>query len=228
MTEANAMLLVLQTPRTGREDEHRDWYLSTHLPDVCAVPGVLRGEYASAVPGPVGSRWSNAAVYWLDGDPAVIVNEVFRRAGAGEMKLSDTLDPERTMMAIATALTPRRTSDSTVEVDAADRQLYIVLTNATEGDDDAFNAWYDGTHLGDVLAVPGFTAAQRFRLVDHPALKPCPYRYLAIYEVASAAAADAFAEMADRAGSGRMVLSPTLDRADVYAVAFASEGSCSG
>jgi hypothetical protein len=35
------------------------------------------------------------------------------------------------------------------------KYTFVVLTNAVEGKDDAFDDWYTNTHLGDVLAVPG-------------------------------------------------------------------------
>ncbi len=42
----------------------------------------------------------------------------------------------------------------------------LVLTNAVEGRDDEFNQWYDHQHIPDALDVPGYVAAQRFRLAD--------------------------------------------------------------
>jgi hypothetical protein len=59
----------------------------------------------------------------------------------------------------------------------------IVLTNAVDGQDEAFNDWYTGRHLDDVLAVEGFIAAQRFEFTPGTLGKEAPYRYLAIYEV---------------------------------------------
>lgn len=222
------MLLVMQTPKAGREAEHRDWYLSTHLPDICAVPGVLHGEYMRLADGVEPSGWTNAAVYWLDGDPAAILDEIFRRVAAGGMKLSDTLDPDNTLMTIAVAATPRIVAPGDSASSEAGRGLYIVLTNATSGDDAIFNSWYSDTHIADVLDVPGFTAAQRFQLVDHPALKRYPYRYLALYEIAANATEAALAELSVRAGTERMIISPTLDTTTVHAVAFSTVGSYPG
>lgn len=228
MTDANAILLVMQNPREGRDAAHRDWYLAHHLPDVCGVPGVLRGEFAGTKDRPEGLRWTNAAAYWLDGDPAAILGEIFRRAGSGDWTMSDTLDGESMMMAVGRALTGRVRSTVTADAAGRDRLLYIVLTNATPGDDEQFNDWYTNTHIPDVLAVPGFVAAQRFRLVDHPALRPYPFRYLAIYEVLAGEAEAAFAELGARAGTDRMPLSPTLDTSGVAAAPYAAEGICDG
>ena len=37
------------------------------------------------------------------------------------------------------------------------KHLLIVMSNANEGQDDEFNDWYTNTHLGDIIALDGFT-----------------------------------------------------------------------
>ena len=61
--------------------------------------------------------------------------------------------------------------------------ILLVMSDATPGEDDAYNAWYDDAHLADVLNVPGIVAARRFAAVPsvHGELPPAPY--LAIYEI---------------------------------------------
>lgn len=70
--------------------------------------------------------------------------------------------------------------------------LFVVLTNPIEGTDDAFNQWYDATHVPEVLDVPGVVAAQRYDIAelkipddeDLPAQLPPPtHRYMVIYEL---------------------------------------------
>ncbi|MCW2914426.1 MAG: hypothetical protein JWN52_2494 [Actinomycetia bacterium] len=58
----------------------------------------------------------------------------------------------------------------------------VALTDPVEGEDDEYNAWYSDTHLGEVLAIDGCVAAQRFRVVDGTS-PGAPHRYLAIYEI---------------------------------------------
>lgn len=41
--------------------------------------------------------------------------------------------------------------------------LFVVQTKAVAGREDEFNDWYDHQHLPDVLSVPGFVAARRYR-----------------------------------------------------------------
>jgi hypothetical protein len=63
------------------------------------------------------------------------------------------------------------------------RHVLLVHTQAHPGREEEFHAWYDGTHVPDVLAVPGFVSARRFRaepslrgdLPSHP--------FLALYEI---------------------------------------------
>lgn len=75
----------------------------------------------------------------------------------------------------------------------------LVFTNAVDGRDDDFNDWYDGIHLGEVLALEPFVAAQRFRLTDAQVMDDQPHRYVAIYEFAGAPQAAIDALMAGTA-----------------------------
>jgi hypothetical protein len=57
------------------------------------------------------------------------------------------------------------------------------FANAVDGREEEFNEWYDNTHLGDVLAVPGMIAATRYELEPiERSGPPAPGRYLAVYE----------------------------------------------
>jgi hypothetical protein len=65
------------------------------------------------------------------------------------------------------------------------RNLQLVFSHPGPGVSDAeFDAWYD-EHLDEILSIPGFHSAQRYRL--EPATEdpqtPMPYRNLALYEV---------------------------------------------
>ena len=96
------------------------------------------------------------------------------------------------------------------------KHILVVLSNAVDGQDDQFNDWYDNQHLGDVLEVPGFIAARRYRLSDDQmAGAESPYRYLAIYEVDAEKAGDAASALG--AGAGTMVIDPALDRSRTVA-----------
>jgi len=65
------------------------------------------------------------------------------------------------------------------------QNLQIVFSCVPEGvSDEEFGEWYDA-HLPEILSIPGFVSAQRFRLepVVVDAVEPTSYRYLALYEI---------------------------------------------
>ncbi|MEV0358256.1 hypothetical protein AB0H71_19625 [Nocardia sp. NPDC050697] len=103
----------------------------------------------------------------------------------------------------------------------------LVFSNAVEGQDDAFNEWYDTTHLADVVKVPGISAGQRYDLVPgalpgRAAAAPA-HRYLAVYDL-TAEPAEVVAEFTKRAGSGEIPLSPTLDVASLSVAVWKPRG----
>lgn len=92
--------------------------------------------------------------------------------------------------------------------------LLVVFTNPASAEEEAtYNAWYDDVHLADVLKVPGFVSAKRYRLSPVPAVAdpaPAPASYLAIYEVEGDVEAAAKALTAV-AGTPAMPIDPTMD-----------------
>lgn len=62
---------------------------------------------------------------------------------------------------------------------------HIVFGRCPEGvSEEEFNTWYDA-HIPEILSIPGFVSAQRYRMdpvvVDEDA--PQNFRFLAVYEV---------------------------------------------
>jgi hypothetical protein len=99
---------------------------------------------------------------------------------------------ESALLLTATARGPR-----VVGVDyAGPLALWIVLTNPADGKEDEYNAWYDGRHIADTLALPGLTAAQRYTVKQTAGPEGARWSYLAIYEVELARVGEALAELA--------------------------------
>jgi hypothetical protein len=65
------------------------------------------------------------------------------------------------------------------------KTISLVFSEPPEGvSDDEYNDWYDA-HLEEILSVPGFVAAQRFRMrpwSDAPGTDG-PFRFLAVFEL---------------------------------------------
>lgn len=92
--------------------------------------------------------------------------------------------------------------------------LFFVFSNPTEGQEAEFNRWYDEQHLADVINVPGFVWAERYRLADtQSALNPqAPsHRYLALYAIETDDIAGTMRELEARVGTPHLVMSDALD-----------------
>ena len=91
---------------------------------------------------------------------------------------------------------------------------FLVISNPVPGREADYNDWYDRQHVHDVLKVPGFRAAQRFRVIGDSTL---PGRYVAIYELETQDPARTLAELNSRAGGAEMPLTDALEFATVSA-----------
>lgn len=96
---------------------------------------------------------------------------------------------------------------------------FVVFTRPMAGREDEYNLWYDQRHLPDVLAVPGFTSARRFAADTETGRQ-----YLALYTMRSDDPDACLAELAARANTDRMPLSPALDMESIDAVLYRALG----
>ena len=53
----------------------------------------------------------------------------------------------------------------------------LVLANPVPGLEQEFNDWYTNTHMGDLVQLPGWTGAQRFRIVSSLNRRPTKEGY---------------------------------------------------
>ena len=87
----------------------------------------------------------------------------------------------------------------------------LVFSNPVKGKEQEYNEWYTNKHLHDVLTVKGFTAAQRFKLVEDQMSDDNPYKYMAIYEIEGEDVKESLDALADAAAKGKMEISSSLD-----------------
>lgn len=91
------------------------------------------------------------------------------------------------------------------------RYNLIALTNAVEGQHEAFNDWYDNVHVADVLRIPGVTAAQRYRLSDTQFREgDHQWGYMAVYEIEAEDVSQTFEALKAASGTDEMPLSEAL------------------
>jgi hypothetical protein len=87
--------------------------------------------------------------------------------------------------------------------------IMVVQSSPSAPDrEDEYNDWYDNTHIPQIRAIPGFTAARRYKLTG-PASPDAP-AYLAVYEIEADDLAAPLAELRARSASGRLGLSGVL------------------
>ncbi|HUA49232.1 MAG TPA: hypothetical protein VMA77_28610 [Solirubrobacteraceae bacterium] len=97
------------------------------------------------------------------------------------------------------------------------KHLFVVLSNCVEGGDEAeFNDWYTNTHLKDILTVPGYVSATRYKLASAQVMEAdqLTYRYLALYEIETddiAATAGALPADSDEVARAGWRISGNLD-----------------
>jgi hypothetical protein len=86
---------------------------------------------------------------------------------------------------------------------------YILLAlngpTAGEGDEDAYNRWYDEVHVPDLLAVSGVISARRYKVLKSDTSWP----YVAAYEIETDDLQAVFAEMETKPRP----FDPSFDRA---------------
>ena len=100
---------------------------------------------------------------------------------------------------------------------------FIVLTNAKPGQESEYNHWYNEVHLADVLKVPGFSSAKRFKASKGQPTGNTPrWEYAAIYEIDTDDLSATLDNMYGRVGTPDMDISEALDFDNLYAVVYES------
>jgi len=103
------------------------------------------------------------------------------------------------------------------------RYKLLVMTKPVEGREQEYNDWYRDVHLPDVVAIPGYESAQRYRLLRPMVPGADKLPYLAIYEIETDDVDRAVRELSERAGAGSMVISGAMSR-DIFAAVFEELG----
>jgi hypothetical protein len=96
---------------------------------------------------------------------------------------------------------------------AAEKQKYyfMVFSNPVDGKEDTYLKWYEGQHIHDLLRIPGFVAAQFFKLSDTQFDGKQPQRYMMIWEIETDNLPAVFADVNARLKDGRTVFTDAFD-----------------
>lgn len=97
---------------------------------------------------------------------------------------------------------------------------YVVLSGPVAGREEEYNRWYSEQHLHDVVAVPGFISAQRFRLADPAAEGVPPQSYMAIYTMRTDQPDALLETLRTLVETGRMEMSDSLDQDNLATILY--------
>jgi hypothetical protein len=92
----------------------------------------------------------------------------------------------------------------------ASYKLVVFSDSTEEGNEGEYNDWYTNQHLDDVVAVPGFVSAQRFKLKTM-VMGEFKNKYMAIYNIESDDPQKVMDAMMARRGTDQMIISEALD-----------------
>jgi hypothetical protein len=91
------------------------------------------------------------------------------------------------------------------------KAVLVVQSSAVSDDrDEEFSNWYRNTHIPQVLAVPGFTSARRYRVRDLASAAPGTRPYLSVYEIDADDPASVMAELTAASRDGRVEFSDSM------------------
>jgi hypothetical protein len=77
--------------------------------------------------------------------------------------------------------------------------------------DREYNDWYTQVHIPEILAVPGFVAARRYRVYQPGSGPADSYPYIAVFELEADDLNRLIGELEARAADGRMHLTDAIE-----------------
>ncbi len=187
---------ALTNPAPGREAEFNAWYDAYHLREVMqygvGMCGGRRFRLSNPQrPGQPPPPWRYLAWYDLEHDDLAAYHRAPWMVSPPPLKPFNGLIAEGFTGWTFTPMGDGAHGFAT-GCPTTDDYLFLALTNAGAGQDEAFNAWYDQHHLSEIVStLPGFVAGRRFQASpeQRPEQVQPPWRYLAAYSVQAASAA---------------------------------------
>jgi hypothetical protein len=170
------------------EERYDRWY-EAYISQVLAVPGFVAGARYDLVPAldepAEPDRYTSAAVYQIEGSTPEAMAALAAEAASGRMDLPEWFAEIRLSSWLADPL-GERIQRGGKGVNTVRHSLQVVFSDAGDTDrpvsDESFDGWYE-QHLDEILSIPGFTSAQRYRLttVSRSEGGAIPGRRLCIY-----------------------------------------------
>ncbi len=107
------------------------------------------------------------------------------------------------------------------------RHLLIALSRPVEGREAEYNDWYQNVHLAQMVALPGFVSAQRFRVSRSLGARDV-FPYLALYEIDTDDIDASVRAIETSPESGTLLIADSIDRQAAYAAIYEEFGEVVG
>ncbi|MBN9428159.1 MAG: hydantoinase B/oxoprolinase family protein [Burkholderiales bacterium] len=120
--------------------------------------------------------------------------------------------------AVRTAVVRGARHAATEALQQPGQDLYLVMTRPLDGQERSFNHWYSSRHVHDLVAIPGITGAQRFRVRAAAGTQHEGSPYLALYAFENAR--KAVDGIVARRGTEHLPSTDALDRSATIAVIY--------
>jgi hypothetical protein len=181
---ANVLQFVLSNATPGQDAEYNRWYEDEHLPHGVLTPGILAGQRFKRIAAPWPGGKHDYLTIWEIDDPALALEELAKAKGGSTMPLSDSID----MAGIQPPTMWRRASAwNAARIPADTRQrpsVVVMLANAEEGQEAAFEAALTGGGLSALADRPGVWRADFLTLADEQIRGNArKYRYAVFFEL---------------------------------------------
>lgn len=99
----------------------------------------------------------------------------------------------------------------------------VVMSRPAAGREDEYNTWYQDVHLRELVALPGFKSARRFRHARSLAEGEV-YPYMSIYEIETDDIDAVLNNLRGTAARGDLTMSDAIDLTDTSAVVYEEFG----
>jgi hypothetical protein len=186
-TVSPAVFIVFsRRPRAANLGAPYDRWYERYVSQVLAVPGFVTAARYDLVPAldepAEPDRFTSATVYEIEGSTPEAMAAL---AASDRMELPAWFAEIRLSSWLADPL-GERLQHGGGDVNTVRQSLQVVFSDAGHADrpvpDESLDGWYE-QHLGEILSIPGFTSAQRYRLttVARPEEGAMPSRRLALY-----------------------------------------------
>lgn len=107
------------------------------------------------------------------------------------------------------------------------RYKLVVMSRPTEGREDEYNDWYQNFHLQQMVALPGFVSAQRFRF-SRDLGERTTFPYMALYEIDTDDIDAVVRAIESSSGTEALMVSGAIDTASAYVAIYEEFGEVVG